>query len=105
MIRRPPTSTRSDTLFPYTPLFLSAANEPFADVVEARFFRPLGMVSAGYGVARLTSAEDRSEEQTSELQSLKRRAHAVFCVKQKRQQTVDDGHLAGHEPELGRETV
>lgn len=36
----------------------AAANEPFADVVEARFFRPLGMVSAGYGMARLTDAKD-----------------------------------------------
>ncbi len=36
----------------------AAANEPFADVVENRFFRPLGMVSAGYGMARLTGAKD-----------------------------------------------
>ncbi len=35
-----------------------AANEPFADAVEDRFFRPLGMVSAGYGMARLTGAKD-----------------------------------------------
>lgn len=36
----------------------AAAGEPFADMVEARFFRPLGMVSAGYGMARLTGAKD-----------------------------------------------
>lgn len=39
-------------------ILAEAANEPFADAVEDRFFRPLGMVSAGYGMARLTGARD-----------------------------------------------
>ncbi|MBL8650545.1 MAG: beta-lactamase family protein [Sphingopyxis sp.] len=39
-------------------ILAQAANEPFADAVEDRFFRPLGMVSAGYGMARLTGAKD-----------------------------------------------
>lgn len=39
-------------------ILAKAANEPFSDAVEARFFRPLGMISAGYGVAHLTGAKD-----------------------------------------------
>src|SRR3546814_3980450 len=79
MIRRPPRSTRTDTLFPYTTLFRSPPH--------AR--RPNGARSRG-GVARRTGggqsdarAGDRSEEHTSELQSLMRISYAVFCLKKK----------------------
>src|SRR3546814_1634748 len=70
MIRRPPRSTRTDTLFPYTTLFRSVLGQfghrhAACARVEARGIR-------------------RSEEHTSELQSLMRISYAVFCLKQKR---------------------
>src|SRR3546814_14266339 len=77
MIRRPPRSTRTDTLFPYTTLFRSAA------------------VAGGLGAPGLRAAQPargdggrgrhgRSEEHTSELQSLMRISYAVFCLKKKK---------------------
>src|SRR6056297_3901971 len=72
MIRRPPRSTRTDTLFPYTTLFRSAtAQHGRADHRD----RP--------GPGR----RGRSEEHTSELQSLRRISYAVFCVKKKNKTT------------------
>src|SRR3546814_9439354 len=110
MIRRPPRSTRTDTLFPYTTLFRSAAD-------RSRTAREGGGIAgsrhlparAGAGkrrdppgrLARLDVAQrtaagggesgagadrtdaDRSEEHTSELQSLMRISYAVFCLKKK----------------------
>src|SRR3546814_3939612 len=76
MIRRPPRSTRTDTLFPYTTLFRSqraAASPCIAAVSAAR---------AGRGGRRATNR--RSEEHTSELQSLMRSSYAVFCLKKKK---------------------
>src|SRR3546814_3210102 len=74
MIRRPPRSTRTDTLFPYTTLFRS------------------GLSTKGTGAARRdvlalisVRARTRSEEHTSELQSLMRISYAVFCLKKKKQ--------------------
>src|SRR3546814_2036379 len=78
MIRRPPRSTRTDTLFPYTTLFRSAAPAPPPPAPSAPLPRPRG------GGAR-TSA--RSEEHTSELQSLMRISYAVFCLKKKKKKT------------------
>src|SRR3546814_10172384 len=86
MIRRPPRSTRTDTLFPYTALFRSAAARPRA------FSRlPAGQRrqdDAGLAAADLRGGDsarrDRSEEHTSELQSLMRISYAVFCSKQKK---------------------
>src|SRR3546814_6726380 len=78
MIRRPPRSTRTDTLFPYTTLFRSIFPlEAFDQIGELR----------GDG-ARLSAilAGLRSEEHTSELQSLMRNSYAVFCLKKKKQQ-------------------
>src|SRR3546814_3653260 len=74
MIRRPPRSTRTDTLFPYTTLFRSV-RRPGAMVFEppARHARPVPHPD------RL-----RSEEHTSELQSLMRISYAVFCLKKKK---------------------
>src|SRR3546814_1515466 len=72
MIRRPPRSTRTDTLFPYTTLFRSpdhiAAAVEIEDPAVRRGFR----------------RRDRSEEHTSELQSLMRISYAVFCLKKKK---------------------
>src|SRR3546814_10029749 len=86
MIRRPPRSTRTDTLFPYTTLFRSgAAGE------DAGGDAP-GAAAPGAG-ARATgcdrggaagAAGGRSEEHTSELQSLMRISYAVFCLKKKK---------------------
>src|SRR3546814_10958716 len=77
MIRRPPRSTRTDTLFPYTTLFRSV---PEALVRAARldgagFFTIFGRI--------LLPMSTRSEEHTSELQSLMRISYAVFCLKKK----------------------
>src|SRR3546814_14505810 len=76
MIRRPPRSTRTDTLFPYTTLFRSADHmrRGRAARIEAALFRP----EADVGNAK------RSEEHTSELQSLMRISYAVFCLKKKK---------------------
>src|SRR3546814_2280587 len=84
MIRRPPRSTRTDTLFPYTTLFRSVAVLP-----QARWTAPMTCASEGRSafdaaVARSAAASHpRSEEHTSELQSLMRISYAVFCLKKK----------------------
>src|SRR3546814_20961714 len=72
MIRRPPRSTRTDTLFPYTTLFRS--HLPRA----AR-----RCACAGAHRTQPALRQSRSEEHTSELQSLMRISYAVFCLKQK----------------------
>src|SRR3546814_10536866 len=70
MIRRPPRSTRTDTLFPYTTLFRS---------IKKLVLNPM----ASRQRTRQVFTEDRSEEHTSELQSLMRISYAVFCLKKK----------------------
>src|SRR3546814_4829313 len=96
MIRRPPRSTRTDTLFPYTTLFRSALLAQPVDrrlQVSAGFDECLLAVHhAGAGLfaklldqARGYFGHDRSEEHTSELQSLMRISYAVFCLKKKKQ--------------------
>src|SRR3546814_8240674 len=97
MLRRPPRSTRSDTLFPYTPLFRSAAQRPAGPAVRARRRQddrrpvPVGRRRPRQDlpdrpVLRRPAAarEQRSEEHTSELQSLMRISYAVFCLKKKK---------------------
>src|SRR3546814_20242859 len=85
MIRRPPRSTRTDTLFPYTTLFRSpgeASLPPAGGAYgKARRFQP-GNSRDGRASARRGGA--RSEEHTSELQSLMRISYAVFCLKKKK---------------------
>src|SRR3546814_7438186 len=95
MLRRPPRSTRTDTLFPYTTLFRSSgrqANIPYE--TERCPCRSYGCRRARIsGIARLAhreirrrsyrSSARRSEEHTSELQSLMRISYAVFCLKKK----------------------
>src|SRR3546814_4761528 len=82
MIRRPPRSTRTDTLFPYTTLFRSKAA-----VVKPERFRNPPRRMIGVPVQRFAMGKglgvERSEEHTSELQSLMRISYAVFCLKKK----------------------
>src|SRR3546814_10739947 len=80
MIRRPPSSTRTDTLFPYTTLFRSGRHiSPDEGPRRAcPFRRPLGS-------NRRWPPGPRSEEHTPELQSLMRTSYAVFCLKKKNQ--------------------
>src|SRR3546814_9938859 len=87
MIRRPPRSTRTDTLFPYTTLFRSTAvNGPIVLGIEgynADLYKE-AVFSLEEASKILESAKwARSEEHTSELQSLMRISYAVFCLKKK----------------------
>src|SRR3546814_8203247 len=103
MLRRPPRSTRTDTFFPYTTLFRSAIFllsvmdavikwlAPDYPTMQIVFFRslfgllPLAvLVTRAGGVAALRTG--RSEEHTSELQSLMRISYAVFCLKKKKKE-------------------
>src|SRR3546814_10704965 len=81
MIRRPPRSTRTDTLFPYTTLFRSSCAS-FGCGWDASASEAPSPRSGGYVHAR-------SEEHTSELQSLMRRSYAVFCLTKKRKKNND----------------
>src|SRR3546814_972337 len=83
MIRRPPRSTRTDTLFPYTTLFRSQPRPRGAlHMVED----DIGAQPLAQRMLRVEKAVDhrRSEEHTSELQSLMRNSYAVFCLKKKK---------------------
>src|SRR3546814_4134164 len=101
MLRRPPRSTRTDTLFPYTTLFRSipaAANaqafvqvETGLDSISVGGESDEGVaygISAGYDLplsgGMFVGVQGRSEEHTSELQSLMRISYAVFCLKNKK---------------------
>src|SRR3546814_4818638 len=99
MIRRPPRSTRTDTLFPYTTLFRSeTARRPggarqwprqYPDSRRDRHDRRglsafLPEAGASAAACRTGRAHGRSEEHTSELQSLMRISYAVFCLKKKK---------------------
>src|SRR3546814_3671145 len=85
MIRRPPRSTRTDTLFPYTTLFRSHAAKVLIALVLT--------VPISLWIIKNRSDElekptnHRSEEHTSELQSLMRISYAVFCLKKKTKHT------------------
>src|SRR3546814_11301454 len=94
MIRRPPRSTRTDTLFPYTTLFRSRPLHGDAGGKDARARRDDAdrlsgcrcHVGRDIKLDRAGDAVDhalRSEEHTSELQSLMRISYAVFCLKKK----------------------
>src|SRR3546814_2543245 len=98
MIRRPPRSTRTDTLFPYTTLFRSSVAYPLSVEYSNIQSRPITLAlmvisfPLGSAVCGLIASEliavfgwRRSEEHTSELQSLMRISYAVFCLKKKTQ--------------------
>src|SRR3546814_2793035 len=78
MIRRPPRSTRTDTLFPYTTLFRSLINS-----VGLSRLAEQTQSSAQDAQVNALGLRVRSEEHTSELQSLMRISYAVFCLKKK----------------------
>src|SRR3546814_3155727 len=83
MIRRPPRSTRTDTLFPYTTLFRShAQRRPGKELSE--FVLWTGLRVPALPFAQRVANLCRSEEHTSELQSLMRISYAVFCLKKKK---------------------
>src|SRR3546814_8578179 len=102
MIRRPPRSTRTDTLFPYTTLFRSHLDELSPGEVAARTDpgdemlrepdvlrirapgRPVGDAILREPQSEHPLLQHRSEEHTSELQSLMRISYAVFCLKKKK---------------------
>src|SRR3546814_3022321 len=106
-LRRPPRSTRTDTLFPYTTLFRSHSGHCFHRLFEAFDREALRPIAQGdrrvvvhfdqepvgsrcdsggskAGDQRTTAGGMRSEEHTSELQSLMRISYAVFCLKKKK---------------------
>src|SRR3546814_7266053 len=99
MIRRPPISTRTDTLFPYTALFRSdgfIAKAPLGHIDDALKGQIVGRLMDDAQIrqsiadfrplVKAKTADDlRSEEHTSELQSLMRISYAVFCLKKKKQ--------------------
>src|SRR3546814_2676456 len=107
MIRRPPRSTRTDTRFPYTTLFRSSQDRANSHALQAttgthcpdlednppgsRRFQDcsLGFYNPALQTSGNRYRQSRSEEHTSELQSLMRNSYAVFCLKKKKQQTND----------------
>src|SRR3546814_3317016 len=109
MIRRPPRSTRTDTLFPYTTLFRSARRReievmklvgatdwfiriPF--MLEGLLHGIIGGALASVGLWAWNSQWTRSEEHTSELQSLMRISYAVFCLKKKTDTHTQQNHTS-----------
>src|SRR3546814_2428388 len=108
MIRRPPRSTRTDTLLPYTTLFRSIADRQAEQQLRVTFARRFeiekGVPRDDVEVAEVSLEQrivaervsanaarhvvDRSEEHTSELQSLMRISYAVFCLKKKNNKTT-----------------
>src|SRR3546814_8403477 len=91
MIRRPPRSTRTDTLFPYTTLFRS--NSMLSCRACARSKSLLPEIPSSRSAARRVR---RSEEHTSELQSLMRISYAVFCLKKKNSTDDQTTTIAKH---------
>src|SRR3546814_7803052 len=88
MILRPPSSTRTDTLFPYTTLFRSAAG-----ATRSSFFRFMKRMILPVRQSKnlkwkLPISSGRSEEHTSELQSLMRISYAVFCLKKNNETNI-----------------
>src|SRR3546814_6286639 len=96
MIRRPPRSTRTDTLFPYTTLFRSISHSR-ADLARSQTIASGVHVLGLRSTAPFASAADalvrRSEEHTSELQSLMRISYAVLCLKKKNPPDRMNKHL------------
>src|SRR3546814_9676042 len=89
MIRRPPRSTRTDTLFPYTTLFRSTEGGSLFLQLLQLIARNTLRRDIGHAMLKLVAEHgeaiiDRSEEHTSELQSLMRISYAVFCLNKKK---------------------
>src|SRR3546814_1716148 len=108
MIRRPPRSTRTDTLFPYTTLFRSSRATGARRALRAN----VGVATGGARLISLTQSlalmgvhagsgvfyrfSIRSEEHTSELQSLMRISYAVFCLKKNKSHTITNTQPTTH---------
>src|SRR3546814_6747175 len=106
MIRRPPRSTRTDTLFPYTTLFRSGQRAAHEDRPArggnrrsraglsrvAEYGRGRAVADREIAPRRAHGRTDRSEEHTSELQSLMRISYAVFCLKKKKHNNIITKH-------------
>src|SRR3546814_7540496 len=118
MIRRPPRSTRTDTLFPYTTLFRSKANHTmlfwvYGAVILFCFvtFRSWRAVVVAVLSLMLTSVlcealMVRSEEHTSELQSLMRISYAVFCLKKKNKKVeITTSHISMDNEDIEYSTI
>src|SRR3546814_2909564 len=103
MIRRPPRSTRTATLFPYTTLFRSTRDRlrdearlvPIVHGDEPHPRNRDDVMGRGFGHSQPTrfakaTLDDRSEEHTSELQSLMRISYAVFCLKKKKKENKNN---------------
>src|SRR3546814_4617329 len=95
MIRRPPRSTRTDTLFPYTTLFRSVPTDralAILDHAKSALESIDTMLETGEDFDPASSRQvfriGRSEEHTSELQSLMRISYAVFCLKKKKKRKI-----------------
>src|SRR3546814_5405398 len=101
MIRRPPISTRTDTLFPYTTLVRSST-ATFSGAKPSSLASSASVMPARTRrCSPLIWIDTRSEEHTSELQSLMRISYAVFCLKKKKTSTTslidtltDNKHLS-----------
>src|SRR3546814_7711116 len=110
MIRRPPRSTRTDTLFPYTTLFRSVSRNAYDieglgakqidfffeaedEALQIRTAPDIFTLKKRQEASSLTKLENiRSEEHTSELQSLMRISYAVFCLKKKNTNQLIKAH-------------
>src|SRR3546814_9238077 len=111
MIRRPPRSTRTDTLFPYTTLFRSRGSSRLcaADIRSAHGPRSIHLRdglrrhpgSSRHAHRRVGRAK-RSEEHTSELQSLMRISYAVFCLKKKKNISTNQRTITTNKKKLKR---
>src|SRR3546814_4231790 len=94
MIRRPPRSTRTDTLFPYTTLFRSLVVDVVLLALHVAGEAAHAVVHHhDVGLEALDQVVQRSEEHTSELQSLMRISYAVFCLKKKKKQNVHKDNI------------
>src|SRR3546814_3904237 len=120
MLRRPPRSTRTDSLFPYTTLFRSPPSFPILTLAPPAclfqhltpttlYFLSVSSPSVHPLLQRLLVrliiwGSDRSEEHTSELQSLMRISYAVFCLK-KKTKTQHNGHTAPYTPHISSQHI
>src|SRR3546814_1015927 len=114
MIRRPPRSTRTDTLFPYTTLFRSHQIGAVTGLAWTEVGGELLTIEAvtvpGKGAIRTTGKlgevmNERSEEHTSELQSLMRISYAVFCLKKKQDESTNSHTcVTSHEIEIPQDS-
>src|SRR3546814_5605750 len=119
MIRRPPRSTRTDTLFPYTTLFRAEARrilKPGGTLVVITPDRKNRLLPGQkpwnrwhvreYGMSDLVERIGRSEEHTSELQSLMRISYAVFCLKKKTRTITSPTHtVRKHHLRINKQSV